>query len=614
MAVTLRILDTLNRKWVGISRQIRERVPARHRNRSALTDDTYARWIDDNEPGQRALDAQRKMVSEFPYQPLITILTPVYNPHPAALRETIQSVLDQTYPNWELCIVDGGSDRPLVKETLKEFATCDRRVQLATLERNLGISGNSNTGLQQAKGEYVAFLDHDDKLAPFALFELVQLLNQDRRWDLIYSDHDVLSADGKRRSQPLFKPDWSPEIMFSANYITHLTVIRSILVKEAGGFNPDMDGAQDWDLFLRVIERTTRIAHISKVLYHWRESAGSTAINIYAKSYAPPAQLRSIQQHLSRLGLTQATAYFDESGFIRVGWFSPKTSKVSIIIPTKGSNPLLEKCVDSILRHTTYPIYEIIIVNNGDRRPAEFKYFRTVSQDERITVVHYAGPFNYSSVNNFGTDHATGRLLLFLNNDTEVIASDWLDELALWAERPEIGAVGAKLVRPDGTIQHAGVIVGLTGFAGHVFEHSREGRFGVYGLTEWYRNYLAVTGACLMVRREVFEQVGGWNEEFLLCGNDVEFCFRVKAAGYRIVYNPFAKLSHVEAATRKTGIPFQDFQISFNHYAPVLEAGDPYYNANLSYWSSEPSLRKRGEPLPLDFAKDFLRIERKTGA
>lgn len=602
----MHLLPTLNRKRAGIVKMILARRSGESSKRSALTADAYTRWILENEPGQSTLDLQRKAAFKFSYQPLISVITPVYNPDPAALRATIQSVLDQTYQNWELCLVDGNSDRPLVKETLKEFANSDRRMRLTTLEQNLGISDNSNAGLQIAQGEYVALLDHDDTLAPFALFELVRLLNQDETWELIYSDHDVLSADGRHRSKPLFKPDWSPEIMLSANYITHLTVIRSTLVKEVGGFDPATDGAQDWDLFLRVVERTQRVAHIPMVLYHWRESAGSTAVNIYAKSYAPPAQLRVIQGHLRRLGLAEAKAFFDKSGFIRVAWSVPKASKVSIIIPTNGANPLLEKCIDSILRRSNYQDYEVIIVNNGERKPERFKYYQTLTGDERIRVLHYEGPFNYSAVNNFGARHAAASLLLFLNNDTEVIAPDWLDELVLWAERKEVGIVGAKLLRPDGTIQHAGVIIGLTGFAGHVFEGSREGRFGIYGLTEWYRNFLAVTGACLMVRRDVFEQVGGLSEEFLLCGNDVEFCLRVKAAGYRIVYNPFARLRHLEAATRKAEIPALDFQTSYKYYVPVLQTGDPYYNSNLSYWKLEPSLRKQEEAAPLDFVREFL--------
>ena len=576
-------------------------------------DERYLSWIARNEPDSEQLARQALDCQDFQYTPLLSVITPVYNPDPQILAQTIGSLLSQTYPNWELWLVDGVSDRPRVKETLRAFETQDRRVRLILLEQNLGISGNSNAGLQEAQGEFVAFLDHDDLLAPFALFEVVQRLNADPGCDLLYSDHDLLSQDGSRRYQPLFKPDWSPEIMLSANYITHLTVARTELVKAVDGFDPQMDGAQDWDLSLRLSERTQKIGHIPKILYHWRDTQGSTADNIWAKPYAPPAQLRAISSHLNRLGLPEATAFFDPSGYIRVKWAANREKKVSIIIPSNGANPLLEKCIRSILGCTSYPNYEMIIVNNGDRRPAEFPFYTELEADRRVRVVHYETapnlPFNYNAVNNFGAGLATGAYLLFLNDDIEVITPDWLDELVQWAEREEIGVVGAKLLRPDGSIQHAGVIIGLSGFAGHIFAGQAENQWTIFGLAEWYRDYMAVTAACMLLRREVFERLGRFDERFILCGSDVEICLRARAAGLRVVYNPFARLYHLEGATRGGDVPPEDFHTSFPHYLPTLKSGDPFFNPNLSCWHSTPTLSQENEQHALDFVLDFLHTQ-----
>lgn len=570
--------------------------------------DDYQTWLKVNEPTSEELEQQRTQSQSFAYQPCISIIVPVYNPESRALQAALDSVLAQTYTHWELCLVDGNSDLPGVAEVLQSITERDDpRIRLTTLEQNQGISGNSNVALEMAQGEFVAFLDHDDCLAPNALFEIVNLLNQKPSLDLIYSDHDILPPDSNLGFQPLFKPDWSPEIMLSANYLTHLTVIRAERVREVGGFDSAMDGAQDWDLFLRITEKTHQIAHIPKILYHWRNAVGSTALDIGAKPYALQAQLRAITNHLTRQKLCNARAYLDASGFIRVAWDYDKTRKVSIIIPSNGANSLLTACVDSLLRTTTYPNYEIIIVNNGEQRPEAFDYYRHITKERCVRVVHFeASEFNYSAVNNFGAQSATGDLLLFLNNDIEIFDAEWLDELVLWTERPGIGVIGAKLLKPDHTIQHAGIIIGLTGFAGHIFAGLPEGSTGLYGFTEWYRNFMAVTGACLMVRRDLFEEVGRFNEDFQLCGSDVEFCLRVLERGLRVVYNPFAKLFHIESATHQGDIPLQDFKTSLDHYAPLLQTGDPYFNPNLSLWHCRPTLNSPAEPAPFDFARDFL--------
>jgi len=429
--------------------------------------------------------------------------------------------------------------------------------------------------LEMASGEFVAFLDHDDLLAPFAFYEVAKILNQHGKADLIYSDHDRLSSQHQSRHQPLFKPDWSPEIMLSANYITHLTVIRSQLMRDVGGCASKFDGAQDWDLFFRITERTAQIIHISKILYHWRESSESTAESIWTKSYVPEAQLEAITSHLDRLGMVEPRAFFDPSGYIRVHWKYIDDHKVSIIIPTRGANKLIRNCIRTILQKTTYPNYEIIIVNNGQRKPDEITFFRKLKDEQRIRIVHFDRPFNYSAVNNFGAGNATGDIYLFLNNDTEIINEDWLDELVLWAEREDIGVVGAKLLQPNGRIQHAGVIMGLSGFAGHVFAGSPENQWGIFGLSEWYRDYKAITAACMMIRKDLFMQIGGFDETFILCGNDVELCLRLQLQDLRIVYNPFVKLMHIEGASRSGEIPSEDNYTSYHYYLPVLASGDP---------------------------------------
>jgi len=570
-----------------------------------LTGEAYRSWLEQNELTSTDLVLQTELAANLPYKPLISIILPVYNPPASILEQALASVLSQTYPNWELCIADGDSPQAAVQELLSKFAQVDQRIRLKFLNQNLGISGNSNAALEFARGEFMAFLDQDDILAPDALFEIAQALNQTRTLDMLYSDHDLLEFDGPRK-QPLFKPDWSPEIMLSANFITHLTVARASLVREVGGFDPALDGAQDWDLFLKISEKTGEIAHIPKILYHWRDSQDSTASNIWSKSYAPPSQLQAIRSHLTRLGLPDAEAFFDPSGYIRVRWKFNREKKVSIIIPSNGASKMLEGCVASILNSTDYPHFEILIVNNGPKRPEEFPYFQKVSADPRVRVIHDDRPFNYSAVNNFGAQHASGEIFLFLNNDTEMIAPDWLDEMVMWSEREAVGIVGAKLLYPDGSIQHAGVIIGLTGFAGHVFAGQPEYEWTIFGLAEWYRNYNAVTAACMMITRQVFEQIGGFDETFILCGSDVEICLRTARSGRRIVYNPFARLRHLEGATRASDVPAQDYRISYQHYLPFLQAGDPFFNPSLSYWQLRPTLALPDEPSPLEFVMNFL--------
>jgi GT2 family glycosyltransferase len=562
----------------------------------------YQTWRARHAPSPVDLERQRQTSASFPHRSLISIISPIYNTPAPALHAMLESVLAQSYPHWELCLVDGASTTSAVPDLLNDYARRDARMRVRRLTSNIGIAGNSNVALEMAQGKFLALLDPNDVLEPHALFAVAEALNLHPETDIVYSDHDVLTADGQATSHPTFKPSWSPETMLSANYLTYLTVVRTDLVREAGGFAPDADGAQDWDLFLRVCEKTSRIVHLPLVLYHQRSSVDSTARGIRAKPEVPQPALHIIERHLARQGLINPRARFDTSGFIRVQWTHDRGRLVSIIVPSRGANALLKRCLQSILARTAYPCLEILVVNNGPQPPAAFDYYERTTRDPRVRVVHDERPFNYSAANNLGARRAKGDLLLFLNNDTEVMAPDWLDELAMWAARPEVGLVGAKLLFPDGRIQHAGVVLGLTGFAGHLFGGGLEGQESCFGWAEWYRNFLSVTAACVLMRRDVFERLGGFDEEFTLCGSDVDLGLRAHELGYRVVYNPFARLRHHESATHRGAIPSPDFKISLKRYRPWLERGDPYFNTNLSYWQTVPTLRRPDELDPLTFA------------
>ena len=581
--ITFRILITRRQQAVNIGT-----APIKIINAKA-----YEEWLVEHAINTDELDRQRESSESFVYKPLMSVITPVYNPPPQVLRETIESVLTQTYGNWEFCLVDGNSKSPEVKAILSEFAEKDERIRVKYLAQNLGLSGNTNEALEMAQGEFVAFLDHDDLLAPEAFYEVVKLLNEARETDFIYFDEDKLSEDGRVRRDPLFKPDWSPELLLSANYLTHAVVRRS-LVMEAGGLDPEMDGAQDWDLAFRCTERTSDIEHIPKVLYHWRQIGGSTAGRFGAKPWVFDAQLCCVENHLERIGVKQAKVTFPTPGFFRVAW-PILGSKVSIIIPTKENVAFLLKCLTSISQMTAYPEFEIILVDNGSSEEKTLKYYQTIKRDARIRIVDYPGAFNYSAANNLGAQHATGDLLLFMNNDIEVLEPDWLEEMVRWAERPKIGVVGAKLLYPDLTIQHAGVVVGMEGHASHVYWGAREKDSGPFGSVDWYRNYSAVTGACMMIPREVFDEIGGFDEDYILTLSDIEICVRITNLGYRVVYTPFARLKHYEGKSRRDYIPAHDVQVGIDHLMSLVEVGDPYFNPNLSYTTRVPTIARRDE-------------------
>jgi glycosyltransferase involved in cell wall biosynthesis/SAM-dependent methyltransferase len=576
-------------------------APPASRHRKDLS---YQDWIAENEPGAEDLERQRSETRNLLVRPLLSVIVPVYNIDIPLLKACMDSVLHQTYDHWELCIADG-SEGTETAAYLSGLASQDSRIHYRKIT-NGGISQNSNAALDLGSGEFVIFLDHDDSLAPFALFEVASLLNRSPEADLIYSDHDYLEHTGNRRLSPLFKPDWSPEIMFSANYITHLTAVRKSLVDAVGRFDPEMDGAQDWDLFLKVAERTSRISHIAKVLYHWRIHPGSTALAGSAKPYAEGAQLRAINAHMRRIGMP-AEAEVAPPGLLHVRWNRSREALVSIIIPTRDKVEMLARCIASLREKTAYHPYEIVIVDTGSEEAATLEYYKTLEAYPNIRILSDASrPFNYSRANNCGAREARGELLLFLNNDVEITNPAWLDELARWGAWSPIGIAGAKLLYPNGTIQQAGAVVGLGGFAGHPFAGCPFFSEGIYGSTGWYRNFLAVTGACMLMRREVFEELGGFDEEFLLCGSDVEIGFRAWKRGYRVMLNPFSELTHYEQQTRQSEQPPEDYLVSYKHYKPYLESGDPFWSPNLSPWKPKIAYRSRDEETSLHFVQRTL--------
>ncbi len=583
-------------------RALVKRLRMVHQSRVA---DSYQSWAFAHQKTNEELAEQRWKAESFSYKPRFSIVIPVYNPPSKVLAETIRSILAQSYSFWELCIADGGSSRAGIREVLEELSWSDRRIRVKYLNENLGISGNTNAALKLATGDFILFMDHDDLLAPEALFEIASYLQQNQA-DLIYFDEDKVDETGKKRRDPLFKPDWSPEMLLSANTLTHPVIRRSLLDK-VGVFNSEFDGTQDWDLVLRISEVTDKIAHIPQILYHWRQIAGSTAGEFNAKAYVFERQTRAVREHLERAGIERPQAIFLRPGVLRVTWPLPEIT-ISIIIPTKDNPTILRKCLSSLLEKTRYPAYEVLLVDNGSRDPATLDYYRELETDKRVRIILYERPFNYSTANNLGASHATGAYLLFLNNDIEVLDPDWLEELVRWAVYPGVGAVGPKLIYPDGSIQHAGVVVGLCGHADHIFAHAPDGYGGIFGSVDWYRNYLALTGACLMLSHHLFDEVGGFDEGYSLVYNDIDLCLRLIQAGYRNVYTPFARLIHHEGGTRGRSMPYADMQRAYTRFHELIIGGDPYYNPNLSYGSQIPLLRPSEEESRLE------RVERLMGA
>ena len=531
----------------GVTRRLRKVVP----RREAKGDETpelrasspeYRAWIEESEPGPEELEEQRAAGERLAYRPTISvaIATGRIEEEPAA---TVASFEAQTYGQYELL-----------------------------------VTPSFEGAVAKATGDYVAFVEGGDQLAPFALYEIASALDRDRELDVLYSDGDTI-ADGNERTDPRFTPGWSPELLLSADYISGVLVARRSLVEEVGGLDPAMGSERLWDLALRLGEKTDRIARIPAILLHRRRREAAR-------------EGRAVRAHLERTG-AEASVEITEGGHQRIRWRLEDTPKVSIIIPTRHNRPMLQRCLDSIAR-ADYPELETIVIESAPSEPDRESWYEALAASHPFEVLWWDGPFNYSAVNNWGAKHASGDVLLFLNDDTEALDGEWIAELAGWAVQPGIGAVGAQLLNEDGTIQHGGITVGLTGFAGQLFKFLRPGDTSLFGSTMWYRNVLAVTGACMAMRREVLEEIGGWAERYLLAGSDVELGLRLIRAGYRVVCTPFAHVRHAEQATRGDEIPEEDFETSFQDYREYLFSGDPYFNPNLSYGATIPRFATDG--------------------
>lgn len=541
----------------------------------------YERWIEQHRLTDDDRSRQRAWAADQADPPLISLLLPTYNTPEYYLRLAIESVVRQTYPHWELCIADDGSTEPHVRPILEEFAAKDPRIKLAPAGGHGGISEATGAALQLANGEFVGLFDHDDELAEHALYAMARASLERPDADVIYSDEDKIQADGKRIN-PFFKPDWSPEFFLGCMFTCHLSLYRTALVRDVGGFDAAYDGAQDYDLALRVIEKARHVAHVPDVLYHWRLLPNSTASGVTAKPHAPAAGQRALEAHLLRTGRAGHAESGPSAGLNFVRFDIVDTPRVSIIIPTLGqSEPApgrdrgyLENCISSIRQRSTWKNLELIVLDRHTM-PREVEQRMVSEQVRRVT---YDAPFNWSAVNNLGASVATGEYLLFLNDDMEVVSPGWVEALLEFAQQEAIGAAGAKLLFPDGGLQHVGVTV-LDGKPGHPFYGYPKHHTGYYCRNVLPHNCAAVTGACLMTRADVYRRLGGFDESFPLNYNDVDYCLRLRQAGYRIVFTPHAVLTHFEGAT-KPGVFAEElraFQAKWGEHA-----ADPYYNANLN--------------------------------
>lgn len=550
----------------------------------------YASWIRQYDatpdPANPALAAA---VRALPRQPQVSILLPVYETDARWLRACLDSVLAQAYPAWECCIVDDASSSSHVWAIVQSYCRRDARFKARRRPANGHISQATNDALAMASGEWVALLDHDDVLPPHALLEMVGAALANPRWRMLYSDEDKIDAAG-RRYDPYFKPDYAPTLLLGQNCISHFGMYATALVRDVGGFRTGYEGSQDWDLALRCVERldSGQVGHVPRILYHWRAIPGSTAASSDAKDYATDAALRAVSDHLQRTG-EPATAEVLEPGRIRVRWALPRPApRVSLIIPTRDRADLLRTCVRSLRERTAYPDVELLVVDNQSTEPEALAYLAELDALPGVRVLRHDAPFNYSAINNAAARVARGEVLGLVNNDIEAISPGWLEEMVAQAVRPGVGAVGAMLLYPDDRIQHAGVILGLNGVAGHAYVGEPRTAAGQVGRLRLAQELSAVTAACLVVRKAVFDDVGGLDEGLAVAFNDIDLCLRIRAAGYRNVWTPHAVLYHHESASRGYDVtPEKQARLAREaafmqaRWGDLIEA-DPAYNPNLA--------------------------------
>lgn len=556
----------------------------------------YGPWYEEYRPTEEELEKQKR--KHFPREPLISVAVPAYHTPEQFLRQMIDSLLAQTYTNWELCIANGSPEDAAMEKVLQEYAGKDKRIRYRNLEDNQGIAGNTNAAFAMAEGEFIGLLDHDDLLAPNALYEVVRVLNEHSQADVIYSDEDKVTMDLSEHFQPHLKPDFNLDLLRSNNYICHFFVVRRTIVEQVGGFRSAFDGAQDYDFIFRCTEKAEKICHIPEILYHWRTHKASTADNPASKMYAFEAGKRAIEAHLERVGEKGIVSHTQDLGFYRVTYPVQGHPLISIIIPNKDEKDTLKACLDSISKKSTYDSYEIIIVENNSTSREIFDYYEEISRDNRIRVVYWKEGFNYSAINNYGVTFAKGDYLLFLNNDVTVITPQWMEELLGVCQRPQVGAVGARLYYPDDTVQHAGIVVGMGGVAGNLFTDLPRERTGYLHKAALMQDMSAVTAACVLIDRKAFEKAGGFTEELAVAFNDVDLCLKIRREGYLVVYHPYVELYHMESKTRgeedseeKVRRFQSEIEYMRSHWITILKNGDPYYNKNLSLTKWNYSLR-----------------------
>lgn len=566
----------------------------------------YTQWLSMVEPQPRDFPEILAHALSLSAQPLISIVMPVYNPDPTQLQAALDSVCAQIYPRWELCICDDASTDPRVRDLLSVAAEREPRIRLLRKPRNAGIAAASNAALQLSAGAFVAFLDHDDVLPPWALYFVAVEIAQRPATDLLYSDEDKLAADGSR-CEPHFKGAWDPELIHAVNYLSHLLVIRRSVLERVGGFSSGMDGSQDYDLILRcaALIDPARIAHVPMILYHWRKSAGSTAASLGAKPKAHASGIRALEAALVRTGGEALVVDGPfETSYRLIHPVPCPAPRVSILIPTRDGVAHLRRCIDSIRSLSRYSNYELLVVDNGSRGLETLDYLSMLEREGRARVLRDPRPFNFSALNNFAAEAASGEILLLLNDDVEVRSQDWLEEMVGCLMQAGVGAVGAKLYYPDGRIQHGGVMLGVGGVAGHRHKHFPGGHPGYFGRLLLPQTVAAVTAACLMVRRDVYHAAGGLDEVNLpIAFNDVDFCLRLQERSLRCVWTPYAELVHHESLTRgaeNTPEKLERFVQEAEYMKQRWGSGllcDPYYSRYLSRDHENFSLNPEPEAL-----------------
>lgn len=519
-----------------------------------------------------------------------SILVPLYNTSKSFLQEMIGSVLFQTYTNWELCLADGSdSDHFYVREICEEISKQDNRIKYKKLTVNGGISENTNECIKMSSGNYISLLDHDDLLHPSALYETCKAINE-KKAEFVYTDEATFESPNLHKIiQTNFKPDFSPDSFNGQNYICHFSTFKKELLTKTGYFDSECNGAQDFDMFLRLSEKTTNIIHVPKCLYYWRSSSNSTAGNLKAKSYTTDAGQKALQKHFLRTGIHADVNNQKIQNVYRIKYQIRNSPLISIIIPNYDHWMVLKRCIDSILNLSTYKNIEIIIIENNSKQKDTFEYYNTLRNIKCIKIIEWKGEFNYSAINNYGVTFALGEYILLLNNDVEVITSEWIEEMLMYAQRKDVGAVGAMLYYPNNKIQHAGVVLGMGGVAGHFQKNYKRGSIGYARRLITVQNYSCVTAACLMVSKNKYNEVGGLEESFKVTFNDIDFCMKLRKAGYLNIWTPFAELYHYESKSRGndyTQKKYERFVNEIIHFKDKwnieMNDGDPYFNPNLS--------------------------------